>query len=1131
MTSPGSPSADRTPQRDQTPVEYVSRSRASSEECRPTPPRALFEDLPTAHSSITSRIAHQRSRLFPLFPYMDQPDDPDLNLQLSAGIDVPDSNLQTPSGPPNLLPSHSGEDFTSISSTSAKLSPTGGREDFTAGPENTLPNLFLENTSIDQWSKYFSRRNDSQPDHGSTRRTPSKLVKPRPPDQNPRAPVKKRSLSTSSITTNFLHRCRANLYSTPSRVEKRNRTSRETKKRYSSSSTKRNAGYRLSVSSPLERMSADVEALAAEQSASAASFAEPNTCGDIPIIAEPRPRSSVYSTIHLPTETYEQSPDTAIQTATGPYFVDPRLSTEFNCDDNDNSQQRFQSNSTSSPNFSRPVPSQFPQNIEPDGPGSSGYPNPRPSQTHPRIMSIQKPSFRTFPHTPPGHIPGSVRANTGDAGGLQSDPFFGGSDPISLDSEMEDPGPGSSQTTSSQQLSRFGTFSTLRSRFRMPSTLSSRSKDGRGKSQSFAMSPLTKDHKFPSSISGAYRNNENNAERQGNRGYGQDDVHDWETVVESQQFRSEMGREMGRDMTRMDTGSSLADYSSYGSLATAEAQPWTSLRAPSRRHRFPGPSSNPVPLHPAHQGLAHTHKLHHNPDTGSSILLPNYQYPGESFPRLDSSIMPVPALAVSTDVRPTSLVPSASRYQHPTPLDKPHPHPFQHPPPVLGDRKGKGRLQKPSLYQPPRAGPVSTTRSSKSTSLDASHRQQPPMMSGALLRPEQHKKTAMAESFGPPPSSDWYTVSSAQEMAVFSGDSYSQSQSQPHPFFSFNNTTSTSRHPQTGKRHEQPKRPFSYKYPRMSTFAAENLAAATPAANENNSHHSLPLNPHAGAPPRDCSPKSHFQEGVVLTMPERAYAPSTFSSTDRLIPDPATIPSPPRFIHRAQSQESAAKSQQQHTHIASPSAPRWPLTSNDQDSAKKRKKVPSRDDLVRERLRQLDNLIPADCNASTSNIIRRTSEVPLQRLPPSIRGTRPPCPYVLATPRSAAGIDEESSVGEWYSSTDGRYAFSSPPRLISTRDTYERIREHNTSNFIQQRRVGRELVIGSMIMVPLGWFVLGYIALWGSRSRPLIKWRSKGEVEEFHYKEIRFARKMFAFLVVFLAVTALVTATSILATR
>ncbi|KLJ11741.1 hypothetical protein EMPG_09652 [Blastomyces silverae] len=1154
-----SPSASETPRGQQTPLRYGNRSRSGSEERRPTPPRALFEDLPTAHSSITSRIVNQRSNLFPLFPYIDHSTD-DLDMELSLDIGPEEAHITLPPNCPDPFASNSVnevlEQGLEIQSPQRLKTPSLPVQDATENPRTTFANLILSGASLGQLSSYFTSKTsrfDSQPRGELIKRHPSKLTKPRPPDLKQASQWKKlRAGIASSPISSFVSR-QLIPHTTRFRVEKRNACEDGRNNRSGKTSTKTASNYRRSVSSPLERLSADVEALIERNLVSAAPRSKPYPMESLLKVLDARPRSSVYSSNdELPPELYNQTLADGARTG-GSYLIDSRLSTDVSYK---NVRARCQWSSTSSPNFSKPI--HLPKSYQtganaPVFPMSyaTSYPNPRPLESQPTNTIPDRPRNLDSQNSPTD-VSNPILTAGGDPGTLQSSSVSGIADHDFLADDYEDMGPGSSQTASSLQLSRLGTFSTLRSRLKLPSTFSSRSRRDGLKPQTFTTNSSLKECEQFADQMKTCRALESNTGLEEGWCNERVDALDWQTVAGSQQFRSDMIS----DFSRVDTGSSLANFSSYGSLANAEAQPWTSLPLPGGHQPFPGCPSNAVTIHPGQTGVSHTHRLHKNPKTGHGILLPDYKYPGESFDSLNSVAKPMPVLKASTEVYPAPLT-SASQYQHPPTLDKPHVHPFKNPPPVLD--KWKTRLRKQTLYQSSRFGPGPVNPSCKSDFFDFSCHQHPRQQHQLphyqhlhqhepTSRDAQCRQDSVTESFGPPAtvSSDWCTISSSQDMSMSvlnrDASSHSRIRNKHNPFSArkhntASNTTSTLPSPfnNFNGRH---KRPFSHKYPRMSMFSTENLPT-----NNCNSQNSLPLTTSIRSVPRDYSPDGSTQRGDVLQMPERAHLAPTYSSTEQLIPDPQSNPSPPRFRNRlsgdgitviagndigASHERQLLVSETWRQQGQRPEIPRlhWALTQNNSnETTRRRMKAPSRDDLIRERIRQLDDPIVA------TNTRRSRKDLPPRPLSES--STIPHRSHTVAS--RPFNFNEELEIGQWYCSENGRYAFSTPPRLFKTSPKFRQRAAAAASapetNFALQRRVGRELIIASAIMLPPGWLLLGYIALVGQGANWLIKWRSGGEVEQFHEKEIRFARQVFGAVFLVLVIIAFVTATAVLASK
>jgi hypothetical protein len=81
---------------------------------------------------------------------------------------------------------------------------------------------------------------------------------------------------------------------------------------------------------------------------------------------------------------------------------------------------------------------------------------------------------------------------------------------------------------------------------------------------------------------------------------------------------------------------------------------------------------------------------------------------------------------------------------------------------------------------------------------------------------------------------------------------------------------------------------------------------------------------------------------------------------------------------------------------------------------------------------------------------------------------------------------------------------------------------------VTQRRLGREIILGASLAVPLGCVVLLLIGLGARGTDRLIKWRSGGILDEFHEKERGLARKICAAYAVVLVVTVVATTAALM---
>ncbi|KAI9850544.1 MAG: hypothetical protein M1838_005466 [Thelocarpon superellum] len=126
----------------------------------------------------------------------------------------------------------------------------------------------------------------------------------------------------------------------------------------------------------------------------------------------------------------------------------------------------------------------------------------------------------------------------------------------------------------------------------------------------------------------------------------EDEDGDWETIDEGRLSRA--GTRM--EMTHGTTGSSLANYSSYASLGP-EGRELGFLR-----------DSQLFPHHPADNEYEHVYRVQETMPDGTPVLLPHY----------NTLTKPAPAHHLSNKL-----------YRHPSPLSQDHVHPFKSSPPVV----------------------------------------------------------------------------------------------------------------------------------------------------------------------------------------------------------------------------------------------------------------------------------------------------------------------------------------------------------------------------------------------------------------------------------------------------------------
>ncbi|KAI5283568.1 hypothetical protein KEM54_002027 [Ascosphaera aggregata] len=143
---------------------------------------------------------------------------------------------------------------------------------------------------------------------------------------------------------------------------------------------------------------------------------------------------------------------------------------------------------------------------------------------------------------------------------------------------------------------------------------------------------------------------------------------------------------------------------------------------------------------------------------------------------------------------------------------------------------------------------------------------------------------------------------------------------------------------------------------------------------------------------------------------------------------------------------------------------------------------------------------------------------------------------IAATLDGSTHHQSKDVVQDWYRSEHGKYAFRHPPRLVNQTERHAIRRKsvhfltsyppppiersspwfqfqddyyyffNETEYIVKQRRLGKQILLILSTLPPIGWLVVAYIGFHGSRSDELMRWRSHGDVQEFHYKERRFAR-------------------------
>ncbi|KAI9840581.1 MAG: hypothetical protein M1837_001520 [Sclerophora amabilis] len=142
----------------------------------------------------------------------------------------------------------------------------------------------------------------------------------------------------------------------------------------------------------------------------------------------------------------------------------------------------------------------------------------------------------------------------------------------------------------------------------------------------------------------------------------EEDDGDWETVAESGAISR---YETGRNLARAITGSSLANFSSFASLSPEDRRDDNSLGSIK--------TTGEVIQHPGDARFDFAYRLRQVTPGQTPVLLPSYNYPGGSnFPNRNALTPPLP-----------SELNSKNPYRHPSPLSNGHVHPFKSSPPTI----------------------------------------------------------------------------------------------------------------------------------------------------------------------------------------------------------------------------------------------------------------------------------------------------------------------------------------------------------------------------------------------------------------------------------------------------------------
>ncbi|KAM5473222.1 hypothetical protein MferCBS49748_001032 [Microsporum ferrugineum] len=614
---------------------------------------------------------------------------------------------------------------------------------------------------------------------------------------------------------------------------------------------------------------------------------------------------------------------------------------------------------------------------------------------------------------------------------------------------------------------------------------------------------------------------------------------DWETVTESQMFRPRCRI----PISNLESGSSLANYSSAGTLANRSLmdiplrplQGSDDLRSPlnNRSHRFRRPS------------WMHTSRQRRFPEI-SAPSFPRHLYSMSEFPRDPEALFnTVPPLMASTAQLPAPRASSSSYYHHPTPLREPHANPFQSTPPSLNEQPSEsyGKAGRE------RSGFVSAIRSSKlnlqnneSNNLFSSGHSAGPIRS---LRP--------LPGHGSMESSAWWTRPALNTMTSqqpFHSTPFSSNIRGVRDRTSLHSHHLTAHHPTSTTQNIPATDIISSKntLPVTShTTQTPSLALRTPDATYQDielgtltrtRHRSIPARSRVSSLTSLVSGTSNPRNppgSLYLSIRaardrarnhrhNRTLTNNSTSTTNEhlLSTRPDTRSSSRGETRRDSTMDSyeagAERVSSPRSFFAmSPSMYSRPPTRSQSVSTSRKIRSPKPDDILRERLDRIE-----------------TASIVLSNHSPSLHEGCVRSPWTTCQPAKQftithgasslfATIDEEVAVlPDAYCSTYGRHVFPEPPRL--TPQPYRGQRRHQqggspgsaggtevsagNGSLSAQRKLGRQLIILFSLVIPFGWFVVAYIGFEGKMADSLIRWRSNGAISEFHVKEKYWASQL-----------------------
>lgn len=723
--------------------------------------------------------------------------------------------------------------------------------------------------------------------------------------------------------------------------------------------------------------------------------------------------------------------------------------------------------------------------------------------------------------------------------GLFHDQPFGSSNTHLTDEVPVDFGPGSSQSSSTQHFSQYiGSSSGLLS---APGRLAL-SSSAQFSEPEAAGSSLRSEVEGRSSTGrvGSIKSRKNtcaalnkHAEQLESKAIPEEDdaEHDWETVAGSQQFTSGMNSFRHHHLGHGVTHGSLADFSSYGSLANSRSNRKQMLRSSNAiRPSTAGESSNTVRVPAYADPNRHSHYFHQDPTTGQYVLLANANYRHSGGARLNAFSRPVPALIASTSRCPTPL---PNRYRHPSPLGDHHANPFCSTPPSLSGQLARGKEPTTGGNGHLTVGDSKSISSENNESKIKSHRDYGKLrreISNSARTSFQHwLSEVVAKEPSERSSQGSYLRHHLNKNFQSAGIPNSQNNSSINAERSVSNAdNNTSSGPVPVDRELHPSLRGYPPVTRLAThselrrvdsntpsrsLSTDHLLPAPPGINKN-----LPGSLYLSIRSARDRVLKNAQKGKAGGNPvlettqadsqheSSVHGPNSTELTDNQISRQETLPS--SIFHTARS-----------TLLRTPTVTR-------RSSTRQSSKTPKPDDLLRERLEQLDPALLAQfCLPSSNSRLSRATWEP--RLIPADNNTWTSVHAQAAIPGPSASnrtdaniisvIDEEAALSSPRQFEQDSNAFPDPPQLVPVRRRSARV------NLTQQRRLGRQFILWCSLFVPLGWFVVALIGFGATHvSESIMKWRSGGAVDMFHDKEELLARRLSIAYAVSLFVVAMV---------